>query len=180
MRENGDVEAPSHPSARPTAIVIGAGFGGISVAGRLARAGYSVTCLEKAATPGGRCAELVRDGHRFDSLPRNPKSQAPPSWPVRLRGPVFEHYYSGILSPPVDSCLPFLLGTCDDCPHVQVRHGSEHSFSTISIPRGFRGVRGFSLISCRATACGPNIHCQIPRWGCAGTDVRSATNGGAA
>lgn len=75
MRENGDVEAPSHPSARPTAIVIGAGFGGISVAGRLARAGYSVTCLEKAATPGGRCAELVRDGHRFDSLPRNPNSQ---------------------------------------------------------------------------------------------------------
>ncbi|KAJ1467627.1 hypothetical protein T484DRAFT_1858188 [Baffinella frigidus] len=64
MGDGGDVEAPLHPSTRPTAIVVGAGFGGLSVAGRLARAGYSVTCLEKAATPGGRCAELVRDGHR--------------------------------------------------------------------------------------------------------------------
>jgi phytoene desaturase (3,4-didehydrolycopene-forming) len=54
---------------QPTAIVIGAGFGGMSVAGRLARAGYSVTCLEKHATPGGRCAEIIRDGHRFDVGP---------------------------------------------------------------------------------------------------------------
>ncbi len=61
-----DVEPGREP---PTAIVIGAGFGGMSVAGRLARAGYSVTCLEKHATPGGRCAEIIRDGHRFDVGP---------------------------------------------------------------------------------------------------------------
>ena len=53
----------------PTAIVIGAGFGGISAAGRLARAGYSVTCVEKHATPGGRCCEIVEQGHRFDVGP---------------------------------------------------------------------------------------------------------------
>jgi phytoene dehydrogenase-like protein len=53
----------------PTAIVIGAGFGGISAAGRLARAGYSVTCVEKHATPGGRCCEIVEKGHRFDVGP---------------------------------------------------------------------------------------------------------------
>jgi len=56
-------------SARPTAIVIGAGFAGISAAGRLARAGYSVTCIEKHATPGGRCCEIVEQGHRFDVGP---------------------------------------------------------------------------------------------------------------
>jgi phytoene desaturase len=51
---------------KPTAIVIGAGFGGIAAAARLARSGYRVTVLEKNKQPGGRCDQLVRDGHRFD------------------------------------------------------------------------------------------------------------------
>src|SRR3990172_4407402 len=52
--------------SHPTAIVIGAGLGGIATAARLARAGYQVTVLEKNATPGGRCGQLIRNGHRFD------------------------------------------------------------------------------------------------------------------
>jgi phytoene desaturase len=52
--------------SRPTALIIGAGLGGIATAARLARCGYEVTVLEKNATPGGRCGQLVRDGHRFD------------------------------------------------------------------------------------------------------------------
>ncbi len=51
------------------ALVIGAGIGGIATAARLARHGYSVTVLEKNANPGGRCNQLVRDGHRFDIGP---------------------------------------------------------------------------------------------------------------
>src|SRR5574342_1165834 len=54
---------------KPTALVIGAGIGGIATAARLARNGYDVTVLEKEATPGGRCNQLVRDGHRFDIGP---------------------------------------------------------------------------------------------------------------
>ncbi|MBN1248180.1 MAG: phytoene desaturase [Anaerolineae bacterium] len=49
------------------ALVIGAGLGGIATAGRLARHGYDVTVLEKNNRPGGRCDQLVRDGHRFDT-----------------------------------------------------------------------------------------------------------------
>lgn len=49
-----------------TAIVIGAGLGGIATAAKLASNGYKVTVLEKNATPGGRCGQLTRDGHRFD------------------------------------------------------------------------------------------------------------------
>ncbi len=56
----------SYPGSHPTALVIGAGIGGIATAARLARSGYHVTVLEKNPTPGGRCSQLVRDGHRFD------------------------------------------------------------------------------------------------------------------
>ena len=54
---------------KPTAIVIGAGIGGIATAARLARNGYDVTVLEKNDTPGGRANQIVRDGHRFDVGP---------------------------------------------------------------------------------------------------------------
>jgi len=54
---------------KPSALVIGAGIGGIATAARLAKNGYDVTVLEKEATPGGRCNQIVRDGHRFDIGP---------------------------------------------------------------------------------------------------------------
>ena len=54
---------------KPTAIVIGAGIGGIASAARLANSGYDVTVLEKNETPGGRCNQIIRDGHRFDIGP---------------------------------------------------------------------------------------------------------------
>lgn len=52
-----------------TALIIGAGLGGIATAAHLARNGYEVTVLEKNAAPGGRCSQLIRDGHRFDTGP---------------------------------------------------------------------------------------------------------------
>jgi len=52
-----------------TALVIGAGIGGIATAARLAKNGYDVTVLEKESTAGGRCNQIVRDGHRFDIGP---------------------------------------------------------------------------------------------------------------
>lgn len=54
---------------KQTAIVIGAGIGGIATAARLAKNGYDVTVLEKELTPGGRCNQIIRDGHRFDIGP---------------------------------------------------------------------------------------------------------------
>lgn len=53
----------------PTAIVIGAGIGGIAAAAHLARRGLHVTVFEKNRRPGGRCDHFVREGHRFDTGP---------------------------------------------------------------------------------------------------------------
>lgn len=54
---------------KPTAIVIGAGIGGIATAARLAKNGYDVTVLEKNELPGGRCNQIVHNSHRFDIGP---------------------------------------------------------------------------------------------------------------
>lgn len=52
-----------------SAIVIGAGIGGIATAARLAKNGYDVTVIEKNGQPGGRTGQLLEDGHRFDIGP---------------------------------------------------------------------------------------------------------------
>ena len=49
-----------------TALIIGAGIGGIVTSIYLARNGYRVNVYEKNAGAGGRCGHIVRDGHRFD------------------------------------------------------------------------------------------------------------------
>ena len=49
-----------------TAVIIGAGTGGIATAIFLAKSGYSVKVIEKNPYPGGRCGRIIRDGHRFD------------------------------------------------------------------------------------------------------------------
>jgi phytoene desaturase len=52
-----------------SAIVIGAGIGGIAAAAHLARRGMHVTVLEKNPRPGGRCDTFTREGHEFDIGP---------------------------------------------------------------------------------------------------------------
>jgi phytoene desaturase (3,4-didehydrolycopene-forming) len=57
------------PGSSPTAVVIGAGAGGIGTAARLAKAGFKVTVVEKNDFTGGRCSIIDRDGFRFDQGP---------------------------------------------------------------------------------------------------------------
>ena len=53
-------------TSKKSVAIIGAGIGGITTAIYLAKDGYDVSVFEKNSTPGGRCGQLIRDGHRFD------------------------------------------------------------------------------------------------------------------
>ncbi len=52
-----------------SAIIIGAGLGGLATALRLSSEGYQVTILEKYCSAGGRLNRLVLDGFKFDMGP---------------------------------------------------------------------------------------------------------------
>ncbi|MEY8739585.1 FAD-dependent oxidoreductase [Bacillales bacterium AN1005] len=47
-------------------IIIGAGFGGLSCAIRLASQGVQVTVLERQQQPGGKLQQIEKDGYHFD------------------------------------------------------------------------------------------------------------------
>jgi phytoene desaturase len=49
-----------------SAIIIGAVIGGITTAIFLSKKGYRVDVFEKNTYFGGRCGQVLRDGHRFD------------------------------------------------------------------------------------------------------------------
>jgi phytoene desaturase len=53
-------------TSEKSAVIIGAGIGGIATALYLSKNGYNVNVYEKNPTPGGRCGQMIRDGHRFD------------------------------------------------------------------------------------------------------------------
>ncbi len=56
-------------TANKSAVVIGAGFAGLSSACFLAKGGAKVLVLEKQSTPGGRAAQLKTQGFTFDMGP---------------------------------------------------------------------------------------------------------------
>jgi phytoene desaturase len=56
-------------AAKPHAVIIGSGFGGLAAAIRLSVRGYRVTVLEKLDCPGGRARVHHQDGFTFDAGP---------------------------------------------------------------------------------------------------------------
>jgi phytoene desaturase len=54
---------------RPSVIIIGSGFAGLSAASFMAKAGWEVTVIEKNISPGGRARQLKAAGFCFDMGP---------------------------------------------------------------------------------------------------------------
>lgn len=46
-----------------SAVIVGAGVGGVATAARLAAAGWDVTVVEKNDYTGGRCSLINKDGY---------------------------------------------------------------------------------------------------------------------
>lgn len=61
--------AVSNEKSVSTAIVIGAGMGGLAAAMRLGAKGYQVTVIDRLDMPGGRGSSISMGGHRFDLGP---------------------------------------------------------------------------------------------------------------
>ncbi len=59
----------NHARARNKAVVVGAGFGGIASALRLAAKGYRVTLIDRMSMLGGRAQVFEKDGFRHDAGP---------------------------------------------------------------------------------------------------------------
>ena len=55
--------------ARRSALVVGAGLGGLATAARLQHAGWQVTVLERHDHPGGRAGQWSSEGFHFDTGP---------------------------------------------------------------------------------------------------------------
>jgi len=51
---------------KKSVAIVGAGIGGLATGVYLAKNGYEVTIYEKNPSPGGRCGQIIKDGHRFD------------------------------------------------------------------------------------------------------------------
>ncbi len=62
-------QSSSQRSSGPSAIVIGAGFGGIAAALRLRAKGYQVTLVDRCEQLGGRGQVFEKDGFRHDAGP---------------------------------------------------------------------------------------------------------------
>lgn len=80
------------PNRMPrTAVIIGAGFGGLALANLLAKSGVAVKIYEQHNQPGGRAGQLKKDGFTFDTGP---------SW--YLMPEIFEHYFDLLGEKPQD------------------------------------------------------------------------------
>ncbi|WP_251133973.1 phytoene desaturase family protein [Rhodomicrobium sp. Az07] len=66
---NTEAPARSRATSAETALVVGAGFGGIAAALRLAAKGYRVTLIDRGRMLGGRAQVFEKDGFKHDAGP---------------------------------------------------------------------------------------------------------------
>jgi phytoene desaturase len=101
---------------RPTAVVVGAGVGGLAAAARLARQGFDVQLFEKTQGPGGRCAQLRVDGFTWDMGPT-----------IVLMPEVFEETFRA-LGRRLEDYLT--LRRCETNYRIHFRDGSDVTFTS--------------------------------------------------
>lgn len=103
-------------NARPRAVVVGAGVGGLAAAARLAHQGFDVQLFEKNEGPGGRCYQLQAQGFTWDMGPT-----------IVLMPEVFEETFRA-LGRKLEDYLT--LHRCDPNYRIHYRDGSAITFTS--------------------------------------------------
>jgi 1-hydroxy-2-isopentenylcarotenoid 3,4-desaturase len=103
------------------AVIIGAGFGGLSAAALLAKRGFEVEVIEQLDQPGGRATQRIEKGYVFD---------IGPSW--YLAPDIFERFFALFGSKPEDHYELIRLD-----PSYSVFFENER----ITVPTGIDAVR---------------------------------------
>ena len=124
---------------RSSAVVIGAGLGGLSAAMRLGSKGYSVTVIDRLDRVGGRGSSVTKNGFRFDL---GPTILTVPQVFERLWKDCGKDFAGDVELVPLD---PFYEIRWQDGSRFQVRSSEEEMLAEVTrnFPKDLKGYRKF-------------------------------------
>ena len=134
-----NLKIPVMSAAKPSAVVIGAGLGGLSAAMRLGSKGYSVTVVDRLDRVGGRGSSVSRNGFRFDL---GPTILTVPQVFEKLWQDCGREFAADVDLVPLD---PFYEIRWQDGTRFQVRSSEKDMLAEVSknFPKDLKGYRKF-------------------------------------
>ena len=134
-----NLKIPAISATRSSAVVIGAGLGGLSAAMRLGSKGYSVTVIDRLDRVGGRGSSVTKNGFRFDL---GPTILTVPQVFERLWKDCGKDFAGDVELVPLD---PFYEIRWQDGSRFQVRSSEEEMLAEVTrnFPKDLKGYCKF-------------------------------------
>ena len=134
-----NLKIPVISPTRSSAVVIGAGLGGLSAAMRLGSKGYSVTVIDRLDRVGGRGSSVTKNGFRFDL---GPTILTVPQVFERLWKDCGKDFAGDVELVPLD---PFYEIRWQDGSRFQVRSSEEEMLAEVTrnFPKDLKGYCKF-------------------------------------
>lgn len=134
-----NLKIPAISPTRSSAVVIGAGLGGLSAAMRLGSKGYSVTVIDRLDRVGGRGSSVTKNGFRFDL---GPTILTVPQVFERLWKDCGKDFAGDVELVPLD---PFYEIRWQDGSRFQVRSSEEEMLAEVkrNFPKDLKGYCKF-------------------------------------
>lgn len=134
-----NLKIPAISLTRSSAVVIGAGLGGLSAAMRLGSKGYSVTVIDRLDRVGGRGSSVTKNGFRFDL---GPTILTVPQVFERLWKDCGKDFAGDVELVPLD---PFYEIRWQDGSRFQVRSSEEEMLAEVTrnFPKDLKGYCKF-------------------------------------
>ena len=137
-----NLKIPLVSHAKSSAVVIGAGLGGLSAAMRLGAKGYSVTIIDRLDRVGGRGSSVTKNGFRFDL---GPTILTVPQVFEKLWADCGREFSADVNLVPLD---PFYEIRWQDGSRFQVRRDEKDMLAEVTrnFPQDLKGYRKFCLL----------------------------------